>query len=100
MKRKNEKADHETIGDVLQEFVKKNHLEKGLDQVDVEEAWNAELGPAVKKYTSGVKLKRNTLYVHLNNAVLREELSYGKSKIIRILNETLGKELIKELVLR
>jgi hypothetical protein len=32
--------------------------------------------------------------------VLREELGYGKEKIIKLLNEVLDKDLIKKLVLR
>jgi len=32
--------------------------------------------------------------------VLREELSYGKEKIINMLNEELGKTIIKKIVLR
>lgn len=92
--------DHQSIGDVLKEFVDKNHLQKGLDEVNIEEIWTRELGPAVNKYTTGIKLKKNTLYVHLSSSVLREELGYGKGKIIKILNECLGKELIHKLVLR
>ena len=34
------------------------------------------------------------------SAVLREELSYGRSKIIAMLNEEMGREVVKEVVLR
>lgn len=92
--------DHQLLGDVLKEFVQQNRLQNGLDNVNVEEVWYAEMGPAVKKYTTGIQLKKDTLYVRLSSSVLREELGYGKSKIIRNLNEALGKELVKKLVLR
>jgi hypothetical protein len=36
----------------------------------------------------------------LSSSVLREELSYGKEKIIAMLNEAIGKNVIKKLVLR
>jgi len=58
------------------------------------------MGPAIEKYTTNIKLERETLYVELSSSVLREELSYGKQKIIDLLNEELGRLLIKELVLR
>jgi len=54
----------------------------------------------VNTYTTRVELKDDILYVSLSSSVLREELSLGKTKIIKILNEALGKELIKKLVLR
>jgi len=36
----------------------------------------------------------------LSSAVLREELSYGKDKIIKMINEELRKDLVRSLVLR
>jgi len=58
------------------------------------------MGNGVNNYTTAIQLERETLYIQLSSSVLREELSYGKEKIIRMLNESLGKEIIKKLVLR
>lgn len=80
--------------------MKKNNLQEGMDKVDVRTAWKNLMGNGVQNYTSDVELKRDTLFVSLTSSVLREELSHGKSKIINMLNEELGKELIKKLVLR
>lgn len=101
-KKTNTKRHNEylSIGDVLKEFVESNKLEKGLDKVKVQEVWNQQMGPAIQKYTTAIKYDRNTLYIQLSSSVLREELSYGKSKIIKMLNEELGTDLIHKLVLR
>lgn len=92
--------DHISISDALKEFVTDNKLQKGLDKVNVKDVWNSQMGPAIEKYTTSIKLDRETLYVQLSSSVLREELSYGKEKIIKMLNEELGKDLITKLVLR
>ena len=92
--------DNVSISDVLKEFVEVNKLEKGLDKVNVADAWAKLMGNGVNNYTSSVQLERQTLYIQLTSSVLREELSYGKQKIINMLNEELGKEIIKKLVLR
>jgi len=92
--------EHLKISDVLQEFIETNKLQKGLDKVNVREAWENMMGNGVNHYTTAIKLERNTLYVQLSSSVLREELSYGKEKIINMLNEDLGREIIKKLVLR
>jgi hypothetical protein len=97
MKRNNE---HLKLSDVLKEFVDENRLQEGLDKVDVKEAWSSLMGNGVNHYTTNVQLKRETLYVDLSSSVLREELSYGKEKIIAMLNEHLGKPLIQKIVLR
>ena len=89
-----------TLSDVLKEFVSTNKLQEGLDKVEIKDAWGNLMGNGVNSYTTSVQLKRDTLYVQLSSSVLREELSYGKEKIIAMLNEALGKELIKTLVLK
>ena len=92
--------EHLKISDALQEFVEENRLQTGLDKVNVSEIWHKLLGKGISNYTLAVDLKKNTLYVQLSSSVLREELSYGKEKIIAMINEALGKDLIKKLVLR
>ncbi len=89
-----------SLSDVLKEFVSTNKLQEGLDKVEIKDAWKNLMGNGVNSYTTSVQLKRDTLYVQLSSSVLREELSYGKEKIIAMLNEALGKELIKSLVLK
>ena len=96
-KRNNE---HISISDALKEFVETNKLEKGLNKVNVVEAWTKLMGNGVNNYTTSVNLERDTLYVQLSSSVLREELSYGKEKIINMLNEELGKGIIKKLIMR
>ena len=92
--------EHINMSEALKEFVSDNRLQDGLDKVHVREVWNGQMGPAIEKYTTALKLDKDVLYVQLSSSVLREELSYGKEKIVRMLNEELGKELIKKLVLR
>jgi hypothetical protein len=89
-----------SIGDVLKEFIEKNKLQAGMDKINVEEAWKSLMGNGVNSYTKEVVLKGTTLYVSLTSAVLREELSYGKQKIIKMINEEIGKEVIKDVILR
>ena len=96
-KRNNENL---SISDALKEFVETNKLEKGLNKVNVADAWAKLMGNGVNNYTTAVSLERETLYVQLSSSVLREELSYGKEKIINMINEELGKKIIKKLILR
>ena len=92
--------DNQPIEDILKEFVKTNNLQTGLDKVNVREAWANLMGNGVNNYTTAIELKHETLYVQLSSSVLREELSYGNEKIVNMLNEAIGKEVIKKLVLR
>ena len=92
--------ENQHLSDVLKEFVNKNKLQSGLDKVEIRDVWEQIMGPAIHRYTENIKLDRDTLYVQLTSSVLREELSYGKEKIISNLNEAMKRDLIKKLVLR
>ncbi|MBD3582572.1 DUF721 domain-containing protein [Flavobacterium selenitireducens] len=89
-----------SIADVLKIIFSDSKLQPGMDAVDVQQAWFALMGNGVKTYTRNVVLKGATLYVELTSAVLREELSYGKEKIVAMINEELGREVVKDVVLR
>jgi hypothetical protein len=88
------------ISDVLKQFISQNKLEAGMDVVNVREAWKNLMGKGVNNYTTEIQLKGSVLYVALSSAVLREELGYGKDKIIKMINEELRKDLITNLILR
>ena len=93
-------SNESPISDVLKAFIENNKLQSGMDKIDVEKAWKDLMGNGVNTYTKEVILKGTTLYVTLTSAVLREELTHGKQKIISMLNEELRKDVVKELVLR
>ena len=94
------KEEHQSLSDALKEFIKDNRLEGGLDQVRAGEAWTRVMGPGVSTYTLKVRLDGSTLIVYLKSAVLREELSLGASRIIQMMNEDLGRELITKVRLQ
>ena len=77
------------IKDLIPGMLKENKLQKGMDQISVKEAWEDIMGKGVMTYTESVLLKKNTLIIKLSSAPLREELSYGKEKIVEMLNNYL-----------
>ncbi|WGH76574.1 DUF721 domain-containing protein [Tenacibaculum tangerinum] len=92
--------DSFSIKDLMGSFIQENkNLKKGFQKIHIDEAWEKLMGAGVVSYTSEVKLQNGTLVVRLSSSVLREELSYGKDKIIRMLNEEMGQELVKKLLL-
>ena len=95
-KRKN---DSFSVKDLMDAFIKENNLSKGMQKIHIDEAWAKLMGQGVASYTTSVQLQNKTLIVSLSSSVLREELGYGKEKIIRMLNEELGEELINKLLL-
>ena len=95
-KRENESMK---IEDLMKVMIKQNNLTKGMRQMDVREAWKKLMGNGVMSYTESVQLQNKTLVVKLKSSVLREELSYGKDKIVAMINQEMGEELISKIML-
>tara|TARA_R110002049_G_scaffold609_7_gene3470 strand:+ start:12217 stop:12513 length:297 start_codon:yes stop_codon:yes gene_type:complete len=91
--------DSFSIEDLMQLFIKENNLTKGMQKIKIEEVWNKMMGPGVATHTTSVKLQNKTLVIQLTSSVLREELSYGKDKIVKMMNEEIGEEIISKIML-
>ncbi|MEN8826355.1 MAG: DUF721 domain-containing protein [Wenyingzhuangia sp.] len=87
------------ISDLMKNFIKSNNLEAGFQKISVAEEWTKLMGPGVKSYTESISLKSGTLVVKISSSALRTELSFGKEKILTMMNESLGEELIKKVIL-
>lgn len=94
------KFEPQLLGKVLSEIVESKALYRGITNEKINGLWNQLLGDNISQFTDKVELRNETLYVSLSSAPLREELSYGKEKIMQMLNEEMGKETIKKIVLR
>jgi len=87
-------TDSKSIKEVIGSFMKENNLSKGFTQIRVKEAWQQVMGNGVQSYTTSVKLNKDVLVIHLSSSVLREELSYGTDKIIKMMNDALEENII------
>lgn len=95
-KRSNE---FQSISDLMKNVIEENKLTKGMHQISVNDAWAKLMGQGVVSYTEKTQLQGKTLVVNLKSSVLREELSYGKEKIVKMMNEELGEKLISKIIL-
>ena len=92
--------DVKSLKSVLNKLIDNGSLNSGLNNVKVQSLWKKTMGVNVNSYTTEIQLKNKTLYVSLSSSVLRQELSYGKEKIIAIVNKEIGKKIITKIVLR
>ena len=91
--------DFKKISEVLGEIVAQKHIRVGIDKIKIQEAWKIVMGKNIEKYTSNVRYKKGVLSVKLKSSVLKVELFFEKEKVIKLLNENLGKKYIQEIKL-
>ena len=88
-----------SMKDIMKQVLKENKLTKGIQQLSAQDAWTDMMGPGVASYTESVTIQGKTLIVKLSSSALREELSYGKSNITKMMNEALGDAVISRVIL-
>lgn len=95
------KKYEQSLKDVLKDMINDSgKMKQKLFQTKVSTSWGQLMGTTIAAYTKEIKIHNNKLYLTINSAPLRQELSYSKDKIINILNEELGEEYIQEVILR
>ena len=87
------------ISKVIEEVFSQKQIKVGIDNIKVQDAWKKTMGKNIQKYTFKVIYKKGILHVKLKSSVLKEELTYEKLKVIKLINKELGKEYIKDLVI-
>lgn len=91
--------DVQTIGDLIKAFYEQRKGPGYLDEMKAINSWNEVAGSFIASHTIDLYLKNKVLFVRVDSDVLRNELSYSKSLLIRNLNEAVGKEVVTEIVL-
>ena len=87
-------ANQSTLGEVIDKLMKAYRLDGKLKEMDVIEAWGEMMGLAVANRTKNIHIRNKTLFLTMDSAVMRDELSYGKQVIIQRINEKAGFEMI------
>lgn len=91
------KRDVVSISSVLQTVVRKSGLETPLLQYRLLAAWDEVAGSVVAKYTAEKYIKNQTLFVKVQNAALRQNLSMMRRDLIQRLNHRVGSFVITEI---
>ena len=87
------------IKDLVNIFLKKNKLEKGLLDLEVKKVWFELMDNGIANYTLDVNLRNKTLYIKLSSPALKQELSYGKEKLMDLMNKKFDKEIVQKIIL-
>ena len=91
--------DVKPLGDLIKEFYEQHRGSDYLDEVKLINSWSKVVGPFIASHTIDLSIKNHVLFVRVDSDALRSELGYSKSLLIKNLNDLVGKEILKEIVL-
>jgi len=94
------KGNEQPIKDVISEMLSSYHIKDKLAEVDIVQQWEKLMGKLIAKNTQKLYIKDKKLFLHIESSALKQELAYSKSKIIEIINNESGTDLIHEVIIR
>ena len=86
--------------DAIQDFLNKSRIKGDIQALQIEDVWAEIMGKTIARYTDKLQIIGDRLIITTNVAPLRNELIYQKEKIKLRVNEALGKNVIKEIVVQ
>jgi len=91
------KSNEILLKDAIEAFLKGHNLETKLNETKLIGAWEEVTGKLISRHTNQMYIKDRTLFVKVDSAALREELTYQRSKLVKRLNLAAGFEVIEDI---
>ena len=89
-----------SLGDALKQFLQKSRLKTNMQSMQIEDLWEELMGKTIARYTDKIQIVNNTLFISTSVAPLKTELLFQKDKIRERVNEELGENVIREVVIQ
>jgi hypothetical protein len=93
------KSNSQKIGEVISDYLREMKIERKLLEARLVNCWPQVAGPTIARQTEKVYIRGTTYYVRLGSPVLKNELSYMKTRIVEVLNDHAGEKFITRIVL-
>lgn len=94
MKKANEQTIKQAINLLLDTYkIKDKYLE-----TSVIAHYDEIMGKLIASRTTEISVRQKKLYIRLSSAALKQELVQGKDKIVQLINEGIGAEVIREVI--
>jgi predicted nucleic acid-binding Zn ribbon protein len=90
----------QSLGEVIREFVDAYKLGEKLDEVDIRARWEKITGKVVAKHTSAIYINKRVLFVKVDSAALRQELSMARSMLLEAVNKGFDRKLVDDVVFK
>ena len=92
-------SDAISLGDALKKFLEKSRIKNSIQSMQIEDHWLKLMGETIAKYTDRIEIKNGTLFIYTEVAPLKNELVFQKELIVKRINESLGDDVVKDVVI-
>lgn len=88
--------DYKSLEDAIKSFLEIHGLDEQAAIQRVISRWPELMGAPIEQQTEKLWFRAGIFYVKMNSPVWKHELHIGREKIRQLLNDQMGKEIIRE----
>jgi predicted nucleic acid-binding Zn ribbon protein len=92
------RSNDQPLKDALNELLDSYHLKERVNEFRLKENWEKIFGKTIAKYTRAISVRNKKLFVTIDSASLRQELTYNKPKMIERINESIAPGFVEEII--
>ncbi len=87
----------QSVGDVLRQTIQECNLAAKLDEQKAIQLWIELMGEGMASLCGRPFVRAGVMHISVRAAALRQELTMNRTSMINLINEHLGKSVIKEI---
>lgn len=99
MSEKNKQRNEFNLRDAMSKMIDDNGMRRQFNELEIKRAWDDVGGLMITKHTKSLRLQRKKVWVKIDSAPLRQELSYRKDDLLQKMNERLGRSFIEDIII-
>ncbi|WP_439482026.1 DUF721 domain-containing protein [Cyclobacterium plantarum] len=86
------------LKEVFEELLEAYKLKDTYSEKTVIQEWGALMGKTVASRTQSLSIRKKVLYAKINSGPLKKEMIMNKSKIMSLIAEKYGKDVVEDIV--
>jgi len=90
------KSDTSSVKEAIDAMLDSYKLRGKFDQTKLINSWESMMGKPIARRTEKIFIKDGVLFVKLNSAPLRQELTIAKTKVLEILHRNFDKGVVAD----
>jgi predicted nucleic acid-binding Zn ribbon protein len=94
------RGNDQPLKDALNELLDTYHLKERVNELRLKENWENIFGKTIARYTQKISVRNKKLFVTIDSASLRQELTFNKEAMIGRINESIAPGFVEEIILK
>lgn len=90
------KSETSSLKEAIESMLETYKLQGKFDQTKLINSWETMMGKPISRRTEKIFIKEKVLFVKLNSAPLRQELTIAKNKVLEIIHRNFEKSIVTD----